>query len=167
MLLHICGHAAYSSSRDNLRWAIDAWYLIEQSTTLDWKLFIETTKASHLVLPMSVMLDYLAGELSAQIPHHVLDTLFAEVTRTPLLGIEAMFAGLRIGRRGSYRNLLKNADSMAARIVLLKWMLFPSANCLQLKYAVRSKWLLPFYYFYRPVKFIVHRILNIVPTNFA
>jgi hypothetical protein len=41
-LVHICGHAACSASRDRLKWAADAWYLLERNPSLDWAQWIET-----------------------------------------------------------------------------------------------------------------------------
>ena len=36
-LLHVCGHAAGVRARTNLRWASDAWHIIDRPRDLDWQ----------------------------------------------------------------------------------------------------------------------------------
>ena len=37
-LLHVCGHASYSASRQSLRWVTDAWFIVNRHPDLDWDL---------------------------------------------------------------------------------------------------------------------------------
>jgi len=39
-LLHVCGDAASMRARANLRWASDAWHIIDQHRDLDWQGFL-------------------------------------------------------------------------------------------------------------------------------
>src|SRR5262249_14493381 len=39
VLFHICGHAAYSVSRESCRWISDAWFIVDRYRDLDWDLF--------------------------------------------------------------------------------------------------------------------------------
>ena len=76
-LLYVCGHASYSSSRHSLRWVSDGWFIIDGYPDLDWDLLLDCAGRSRLALPLSVMLGYLAEDLSAPIPSECLGALSA------------------------------------------------------------------------------------------
>ena len=92
-LLHVCGHASYSTSRQSLRWVSDAWFIIDRHRDLDWELFIECAERSHLAIPLSVMLGYLAESLDAPIPAMVLDRLCAAAFQADATEREAALWG--------------------------------------------------------------------------
>lgn len=158
MLLHICGEAACSRSRDTLRWVCDAWYIMQQSPNLDWDMLLDTALRSRLALPLSVMFGYLAKELAAPVPTCVSKPLAAKAAKATVMGIEAALCGARMGRRGTLRNLIRHANSWQAHAVLLKWILLPSPSYMRWKYSMRHPLRLPFYYVYRPVRFIARRM---------
>ena len=74
-LLHVCGHASYSKSRQSLRWLTDAWLIVNRHPDLDWDLLLDCARRSHLALPLSVALSYLANDLNAPIPLRFLNRL--------------------------------------------------------------------------------------------
>ena len=76
-LLYVCGHASYSGNRHSLRWASDAWFIIDRYPDLDWDLLLNYARRSRLTLSLSVMLRYLAEALDASIPPAVMADLLA------------------------------------------------------------------------------------------
>ena len=78
-VLHVCGHAAGVRARANLRWASDAWHIIDRHRDLDWQGFLDCAESSGLALPLYVMMRYLAEDLDAPVPSHVVAAL-AEAT---------------------------------------------------------------------------------------
>jgi len=74
-LLHVCAHAFTSHSRQSLRWVSDAWQITTKCQGLDWRLLLHTALRSGLVLPLSVILLYLADRLEAPIPAEFLRAL--------------------------------------------------------------------------------------------
>ena len=76
-LLHVCGHASYSASRQSLRWVTDAWFIMNKHPDLDWNLLFDNIRRNRLALPLSVMLRYMAESLGATIPSNFLGRLSA------------------------------------------------------------------------------------------
>jgi Uncharacterised nucleotidyltransferase len=154
-LLHVCGHASYSRSRQSLRWVSDAWFIIDHHRRdLDWELFIECAKRSHLALPLSVMLGYLAKSLDAPIPPMVLDRLCAAAFRTDATEREAALWGTLASVGRDQKKLVWAADDWRARAFVLKWLLMPSPHYLRWAEQFRHFWLLPLYYAYRPLRYV-------------
>ena len=158
MLLHVCGHASCSRGRETLRWVCDAWSIIKECADLDWDVLVDSALHSRLALPLSVMFSYLTEELGAPIPSFVPHRLTAAAAQMPLIGCEAALTGARMGVDGTFNNLLRQTDSWRAWAVVLKWMLLPSPSCLRWTYTIRSSWLLPFYYVYRPLRYLARHI---------
>ena len=159
-LVHVCGQASCSRIRDKLEWVCDAWYVVNDGAHLDWDLLLDSTLRCHLALPLSVMLGYLVDELSAPIPAQVLQRLMAASVHAPVVAREAALSGARTGRHGTLKNLLSQTQSWLGWGIVLKWMVFPSPSCLRWTYAVRSRWLLPVYYLYRPLHYIARRVIG-------
>ncbi len=156
-LLHICGHASYSPSRVSLRWVCDAWLLIDQHPNLDWNVLFDCAVRSHLALPLSVMLGYLAEELQAPIPTIFLSRLQAAATQADTLEREAALSGARSGARGGFKNLLRRTSDWRMRAFVLRWMLFPSPEYLRSVQQIQPSRFLPFFYVDRCLKFLISR----------
>ena len=67
-LVHVLGHAIYSRSRSNLRWACDAFYLVERNPAIAWNVVVQTATRSGLGLPLLVFLRWMKQNLGARIP---------------------------------------------------------------------------------------------------
>jgi hypothetical protein len=156
-LLHVCGHAASCASRESLRWACDAWLLVERFPDLDWGLLEDCARRSHLTLPLSVLLNYLATELRAPIPAAFLTRLTALAARARMVECEAALWGAHASGRGRFKNLLRMTNKWRARIFVLRWILFPSPTYVRTMRYVRSPWHLPFYYLSRPLRYVAQR----------
>ncbi len=157
-LLHVCGLPSCSGSNQSLQWVCDAWHIVACHPNLDWDVFLECALRSHLALPLSVTVGYLAEGLNAQIPAAVLGRLRVAASRTDAIGREvALFAVLAV-TRGELKGLIRRTNGWGPRVRVVAWMLFPSASHLRWAYHVRHAWLLPFYYVYRPLKYIANRI---------
>lgn len=156
-ILHICGHASYSSSRHSLRWVSDAWFILDRHRDLDWDLLLDCARRSHLALPLSVMLGYLAEHLHAPIPETFLDRLYAAASHTDTAGREAALWGTLASTGGDLTKLIWATPKWRARVYVIKWLLIPSPHYLRWAEQMRHAWLLPLHYFYRPIKYIKRR----------
>lgn len=157
-LLHVCGLASCSGSNESLRWVCDAWHIISRHPNLDWDVFLDCALRSNLALPLSVTLGYLAKGLNAPIPATLLDRLSVAASRTDAIGREAALFAALAATRGELKGLIRMTDGWGSRARVIAWMFFPSASHLRWTYHVRHAWLLPFYYVYRPLKYIANRI---------
>ena len=81
-LLYVCGHASYSGSHHALRWASDAWFIIDRYPDLHWDQLLNCARRSQLTLPLSVMLRYLTEALDAPIPPTVMAGLLASAGKS-------------------------------------------------------------------------------------
>ena len=156
-LLHVCGHAASCASRESLRWVCDAWFLIERYPDLDWDVLFACAVRSHLALPLSVMLCYLAEGLQAPIPVAFLERLCREASQADTIERELALRGARVGSRGRFKSLLRMSDDWRTRVFVLKWLLFPSPRYLYSMHQLHSPWQLPFSYLSRPLRYVARR----------
>lgn len=157
-LLHVCGHASYSKSRQSLRWVADAWFIIDRHRDLDWDRLLDCADQSHVALPLSVTLGYLAEHLDAPIPATFLERLHVAALRTDTIGREAALWGTLASARGNLTRLVWAADNWRARAFVMKWLLIPSPHYLRWAEQFCHSWLLPLYYVYRPLRYIARRI---------
>jgi Uncharacterised nucleotidyltransferase len=154
-LLHVCGHAASCASRESLRWVCDAWFLIERHPRLDWDVLFACAVRSHLALPLSVMLCYLAEGLQAPIPVAFLERLCREASQADTIERQLALRGARVGSRGRFKNLLRMTGDQRTRFFVLRWILFPSPSYLCQLQQTYSPCRLPFYYVSRPLRYVV------------
>jgi hypothetical protein len=156
-LLHVCGHASYSSKRQSLRWVTDAWFIISRHPDLDWELLSHDIRRSGLALPVSVMLGYLAESLDAPIPSNTLRSLSAAASHSRPIERQLALRGTRSDGRGSLQELFGRATNWRERVFILQWLLFPSPHYLAWVDQVHP-WLLPFHYLYRPLRYARNRL---------
>lgn len=153
-LLHVCGHASYSSKRPSLRWVADTWFIINRNPQLDWDLLLEDIRQSHLALPLSVMLHYMAVSLNAPIPHTFLTRLSAAASKAEAIERQLALRGIRAAGHGTLNSLFRSATSWRERFLLVQWLLFPSPR--YLSWVDRMPpWFVPFHYVYRPLRHAV------------
>ena len=157
-LLHVCVQASSYSSHESPRWVSDAWYLMVRYRNLDWSVLLDCALRNHLALPLSVSLSYLTKDLNAPIPKIILDRLCDAASRTNAMRGEAMLATALGGTRLSVRSLVRMTGGWRPRLIIMKWILFPSRDYLRSAYHVGHSWLLPFYYVYRPLRYVARRI---------
>ncbi|MEH2247876.1 nucleotidyltransferase domain-containing protein [Nostoc sp.] len=74
-LFHVCIHGARWNSLPPLRWAVDAWIILQQSPDLDWQRLVNFADQFHLNQPLYDTLGYLKFVLNAPIPVEVLEKL--------------------------------------------------------------------------------------------
>jgi hypothetical protein len=83
-LLHVCAHGAAWNRVHPIRWAADAFKVIEASgSRLDWQRVGTMACRGHLTLPIAEALDVLAGDLEAPVPEDIRTELWrVPVSRT-------------------------------------------------------------------------------------
>lgn len=157
-LLHVCIQACTYSGREAPRWVSDAWHIVARYPNLDWSVLSECALRNHLALPLSVTLHYLAEELHAPVPATMLDRLCDAASQTDAMRGEATLATALAGTGLSLKSLVRMTGGWRPRLIVMKWILFPSRDYLRSAYHVGHSWLLPFYYVYRPLRYIARRI---------
>ena len=153
-LLHVCGHASYSSKRASLRWVTDAWFIINRHPQLDWNLLLDCIRRSHLSLPLSVMLGYLADDLNAPIPSTFLSRLSAAASKSDAIERQLALRGTRAAGQGSLKELFRRTTNWRERVFLVQWLLFPSPRYLCWVDEIRDPRLVSFHYVYRPIRHV-------------
>jgi hypothetical protein len=157
-LLDICLRGFFSSGSSGLGWVPDGWYVLHQSTDLDWDLLMKRANEGHLALPLLITLGYLAEELHAPIPTPVLDHLRDAATQTDSVGGERALGAAVAGNPGSVGRLLGIEGGWGPRLAVAKWMIFPSRRYVRSIYEVAHPWQIPFYYLYRPLRFVARHL---------
>lgn len=161
MLLHVCGHAACSASREHLTWVCDSWMILSKNAALNWQLFSEMAGRCNLGLPLAVLTRYLAQEMGAPIPGTVLTYLQQEGIAAGASDREAALLAAMAGSRGVLRGLWKGAKGRSDRMMLAKSLFFPAPRFIRWKYQIHHRWLTPVYYLWRPIRGILRFLQEI------
>lgn len=156
-LLHVLASAATSGSRTNLRWACDAWYLVERhGDDLDWPLLLETAQRARLVLPLSVTTRFLGRGLRAGVPRSMLGALNAGAAAADDVAHEVALLGAVTGAHARMRKIIARTPGMRARVAVVRPLIAPSPKAVRALYGTAS-WS-PAYYALRPVGYVVRRL---------
>lgn len=149
-LVHICGHAVYSRSRANLRWAGDVFYILERHPEIQWPVVIEAAARARLTLPLLVFLRWAKDVLAAPVPadalrqlhdgSRVIDTVIAE-------GIHAAFVHTGQSRMRTFKELGKSPRAQAR---LIKFSALPSRRYMRWKHNLAQDSSLALHYADRP-----------------
>ncbi|AFY61433.1 nucleotidyltransferase family protein [Synechococcus sp. PCC 6312] len=118
LLLHICGHAATSSSCQALTWVYDAYFLLQQFPQIDWQNLLDNARSARFSLPLWVMLQYLQQSFQAPIPEAFLFALVEQVS-SPREEILILLKH-STGRHKSLRYLLKSTQNPYEKFWLTK-----------------------------------------------
>jgi len=160
-LLHICGSATSSGSRSSLRWACDAWLLIDSQRSLDWTMFVSIAKAARIGLPLSIVLRYLAESLRAPIPTEVLEAVDVLADATDDVGHEAAVLGALVGTHAKMRRLIVAAPNWSTRWILMRCLLAPTPACVRdMGWVTGSRTLVAFYVM-RPLLYAGRRLARL------
>ncbi len=152
-LVHVCGHSIYSRSRSTLRWACDAYYLVQRNPALDWDRVVETATDGRLVAPIFVTLRWLKETLHARIPVAVLSDLEGRVGNLDAVSVEGIYAALSHSSTSLRRTFGWANTNFRSTLAFLKFCIAPSLRYMRWKYNV-GVWKLPYYYVLRPLKFV-------------
>ena len=154
-LLYIFASAFSSRARGNLRWACDAWLLMNAEKGLDWSEFSEQVERTRLVLPVATMLRYLAGPLGAAVPD---DALAASVRRPSRPECEAALSAAIGGLTGLKYFWFRGLRSAGARRMLIRFICLPSPSYVRYRFGTKARGRLALFYAYRPLAYIAQRL---------
>ena len=154
-LLHICGSVFDAERYNSLRWVCDAWFLIQRSADLDWSALLELARQARMTLPMFMTASYLADSLNAPIPSSFLSDLNASAVSAPPLEREAGLFAVQTNARGGLKKIILGCGDWPTRKSVLKWAILPSREYMHCVYRLPTSLLLPFYYLYRPLKYLL------------
>lgn len=150
MLVHLCGHATYSRSRFNLRWACDVFFLLQRHPRIDWRLVLDTATAAGLALPLAVQLQWLREVLAAPVPAACIAEL--EIRGRPLdpVAREGVFASLLHATLSRPRCLSALSGDGAAMLGFLRFSVAPSVRYVRWRHNISRSWQIPGWYLDRP-----------------
>ena len=152
-LVHICGHATYSRSRANLRWACDAFYLLKRNPGLDWPQIVRCAEEARVALQLYVLLRWLKDSLGISIPETALAHLRNRSRGLDFVAAEGILASL-VHTHMSWTRALECCRGERRMVVdFLKFGALPSPRYLRWRYNSERNWRLPIYYLRRPVEF--------------
>jgi hypothetical protein len=149
-LVHVCGHAAYARSRANLRWACDAFYLLQSNPNLNWPVLIDMAARSRTTLLLLVLLRWVAENLAAPIPSERIDELRDASRQIDAVTAEGIYAALLHTTLSRGVALSQFAASWRAQLGFLEFSAFPSPLYMRWRHNVNRAWKLPLYYADRP-----------------
>lgn len=165
-IVHVCGHATYSRSRSNLRWACDVYYLLQRNPTLNWSTVIDTAVRSRLALPVLVLLQWARQCLAAPIPAEQLDELRERaraLDSTAAEGIHAALLHSTLSRRRAFGAL---AGSWRAQASFLGFSAFPSPGYMRWRHNLNQRrWRLALFYADRPRRVFMRLLGNRGPGS--
>jgi hypothetical protein len=153
-LMHICASRFDIEQRDSLRWACDAWFLLHRSPELDWEVLLRHASEGRMALPLFMTLNYLWEKLNAPIPPDVLQALHAAAAKSESIERELALFGVQRNVRGGPMKMLLHCRDWSTRAWVMKWALLPSPAYVRWFHGTSGSWLLPFYYIYRPVRYL-------------
>lgn len=157
-LLYLLAAAFHDPRRDNLRWACDAWRLLQGRTGEDWSELVRLAQDAGLELPVLTMLRFLAGPLEGPVPDDVLAALAASAGQSRRPTIEAALSAAIGGLSDLKAIWSRRPASPKVRRMVLRFLLWPSAKYLQWRFAVTSRLIFPVCIIYRPVAYAAQRI---------
>ena len=161
-LVHVLGHATYSSSRRNLRWVADAWHIVSRHGDLEWEDVLARIAVHRLDLPVSVLLGYLA-EFGAAVPAHALTVVRERAASADRLAEDVALGGATAATQGDVVGIWRSMSSWRGRLRLVRWAVAPTRAYLRGAFSVRSDWRIPLCYLYRPARFVVGILVGRVP----
>ncbi len=150
-LLHLCGHILHHSGLIDVRLLrlFDVCAVIAANRDrMDWDVLLERAQRYHLVHPTQGILSLVKEEWDVPIPADVLERLRS---LRPTGAEERLFSHLSGPRSvlGDAFADLRDTPGWAARLRLLRCLLFPSTEYMQARYRIRHTGLAPLYYPYR------------------
>jgi hypothetical protein len=156
-LVHVLGHATYSSSRRNLRWVADAWHVLSGHPHLDWDDVVVRIAAHRLDLPVSGLLGYLAA-FGLPVPADALAQVRERAGHADRLAEDVALGGITAATQGDVMGMWRSAQSWRGRLRLARWVVAPTPAYVREAFAVPTDWLIPLCYLYRPARFVAGRL---------
>lgn len=130
LLVHICGHAFYSESRENLSWATDAWFTLASWPALDWASVVRIAEERHLSPALALLLGYLRRNLGAPVPADALRALDA-LAMEPVDRDIALAMAWSAARRRAPSRTKAVLSAGAGAPLLVQWRLMSSPTSRQ------------------------------------
>jgi putative nucleotidyltransferase-like protein len=165
-LVHVLGHATYSTSRGNLRWVADLWHLLARHRDLDWTAIEANIEAHRLALPVSVLLRHLAC-FGLPVPPNALMRLRERAALAGRVAEDVALGGALAATRGDFRHLWRSTASWRGRMRVARWAVAPSPAYLRSAFPVSAEWLYPLCYVYRPARFVAGRLVRSAASALA
>ena len=157
-LVHVCGLAACAGRGRSLKWVFDAWYLIARHPELDGQALLRMASDARAVLPLTVLLGYLADQLDARLPNQLVAGLAAAAARTDRTAREVALFGVRAGGRGTLRNLWWATRGWRDGADLVRWMLVPTPVSLRFGWRRHHSRPVAAGYVLRPLSYLLRRL---------
>lgn len=157
-LLHVLAHGAVRNPIPPIRWVADAVWILRRYPDLDWRRLIQQTEKRQLALPLRATLDYLSGIIGAPVPADVRDRLHRmQVSPESRALYELFIRPLSPAYHAkSFRANFQRFREGAGRKSFLR-NLAGYGRVLQVYWGLKSLWCVPFAFFGRALRFVMHR----------
>ena len=157
-LWHLCAHASSGPQRENLLWACDACFLLAREPGLDWDLLVDRAAATHVSLPLHVLLRYVARDLEAPIPGRTLSRLAGRAGAEERLSAELALFGAAARPGPKIVPMLKRSGSWRERAFLVRWRFLPSPDALVSAGLIDVRKGAPLFYAARGLRLLARRV---------
>lgn len=153
LLVHVLGHATYSSTRRNLRWITDAWHLLHRRRDIDWSEVENRLAECRMSLAVSVLLDYMT-DFGMPVPRGHVERVRQHAFTLSPSAADVALGGAVSACGGDVGVLWGAAQSIGGRAHLLRWMLAPSAAYVRSAFPESRSEPIALAYLRRPVRFL-------------
>jgi hypothetical protein len=150
-IVHIGGHAIYSRSRRNLRWACDLVELLRTNPNLDWVLLADTASRAGLALALLTQLRWINENLCA-VPQRGLNELRERAKEPDNKEAESIYASLLHTTQSRRQAFAAFSVAWHTRLGFLKFSIAPSLRYMRWKHNVAGNLRLALHYADRPLR---------------
>lgn len=161
-LLHICGHASYSQSRNSLRWVCDAVLLLRSTDIKTWDVLVCTAAQTGLALPMVLVLRYLCDHFGSPVPSAPLMQLRLRHRLNEHSVRAATHAIVLECARPREDDGARQRPDLRALVHFLRFRAAPSAAYMRWKYSVDGPVATAVRYVRRPLQFLLRRSMRLL-----
>jgi hypothetical protein len=148
-IVHVCGHAIYSRSRANLRWACDLALLLRQNPHLDWALLTDIAVQAGLAVVLLTQLRWV-DETLCRVPGQWLQKLSEHSKQLNGDTLEGLYASLLHTTQSRRQAFAALSSDWRAQLGFLRFSAAPSRRYLRWKHNVEGGWRLAMCYADRP-----------------
>jgi len=150
-IVHIGGHAIYSRSRRNLRWACDLVALLRTNPDLDWALLADIASRADLALALLTQIRWINENLFA-VPPRDLNQLVERAKEPDSEHAESIYASILHTTQSRRQAFAACSVSWRTRLGFLRFSVVPSLRYMRWKHNVTGNLSLVLHYADRPLR---------------
>lgn len=162
LLINVTAHAGVDHDKVVDIWLYDIVSICGvYKENFRWDIFIDKVISYNLQIPIHYLLKLARGRFSAQIPQFILDELKPATNKFFEVKLyESILKGFSIPRVGHFLRII-TSNRLSSKLRLILFYLFPDKKFMILRYKIKKKNLVYFYYPLRAISFLP-KILKII-----